>query len=155
MLSNCGAGKRVPWTVRKSNQWILKEINPEYILEGLMLKFNLQYFGHLLQRAKLLEKTLIWGKIEGTRWRGWQRMRWLDSITDSMVMNLSKLQKMVKDREPSHAAVRGITKNQTRLNNWATTIIIITTRYLHHHLYVVITNTSAINIFYHTLLSLF
>ena len=93
MLSNCGAGEllRVPWTARRSNQSILKEISPEYSLEGLMLKLKLQYFGHLIQRANSLEKILILGKIEGRRRRGWQRMRWLDNITDSMDMNLSKL----------------------------------------------------------------
>ena len=102
---------RVPWTARKSNQQILKEINLEYSLEGLMLK--LQYFGHLMRRADSLEKTLMLGKIEGKRRRGWQRMRWLDSITDSMDMNLSKIREIVKDREAWHAAVYEVTKSQS------------------------------------------
>ena len=94
---------RVPWTARRSNQSILKEINPEYSLEGLMLKLKLQYFGHLVQRANLLEKTLMLGKIEGRRRRGRQRMRWLHSVTSSMDMNLSKIQEIVKDKEAYHA----------------------------------------------------
>ena len=102
---------RVPRTARKSNQQILKEINLEYSLEGLMLK--LQYFGHLMRRADSLEKTLMLGKIEGKRRRGWQRMRWLDSITDSMDMNLSKIREIVKDREAWHAAVYEVTKSQS------------------------------------------
>ena len=114
---------KVPWTARISNQSILKEINPEYSLEGLMLKQKLQYFGHLNQgRVDPLEKTLMLGKIEGRRRRGQQRMRWLNGITDSVDMSLSKFQEMVKDREALRATVRGIAKNWTRLSNWATTI---------------------------------
>ena len=104
---------RVSWTARKSNQSILKEINPEYSLEGLMLKLKLQYFGHLMRRADSLEKTLLMGKIEGKRRRGRQRMRWLDSIIDSMDMSLSKFQERVKDREAWYAAIHGVAKNWT------------------------------------------
>ena len=114
---------RASWTARKSNQPILKEINPEYSLEGLMLKQKLQYFGHLMWRPNSLEKTLMLGKIEGKR-RGRQRMRWLDSITDSMNMNLSKLQEIVEDREACCAEVHEVAKSWTGLSNWTTKITI-------------------------------
>ena len=111
---------RVSWTARRSSQSILKEINPEYSLEGLMLKLKFQYFGHLMQRADLLERTLMLGKIEGRR-RGQQKMRWLDGITDSMHVNLSKLGEMVEDREASHVVVHGVARSQTWLSNSTTT----------------------------------
>ena len=129
---------RVPWTTRRSNHSILKEINPDYSLERLLVKLKLQYLGHLMRRADSLEKTLMLGKIEGRRRREQQRMRWLDSNTDSMDMNFSKLWETVEDREAWHAADHGVTKSWTRLGDWTTTtgpVFISQAVFLFSHIY--------------------